>query len=96
MLTHIVIWKYLADTTDEMRADHIDRLRNLKNIIPQVQSLMVGFDILHLPRSYDLGLVALFEDHAALAAYSDHPEHVKAASFGKTISEQIASVDFVS
>jgi hypothetical protein len=47
-----------------------------------------------VPRSFDTGLVALFRDRAALDAYTVHPEHIKVAEFGSTISEQVASVDF--
>jgi hypothetical protein len=69
-------------------------LRRLGEIIPQVQSLSVGFDTLHLSRSYDTGLVAVFEDRDGLDAYTVHPEHVKVAEFGRQISEHVASVDF--
>jgi hypothetical protein len=94
MLTHIVIWKYRADVEQFAREEHVNLLRSLKNIIPEVQSLSVGFDMLHLSRSYDTGLVAVFADRAALDAYTIHPEHVKVAEFGRSISEHVASVDF--
>jgi stress responsive alpha/beta barrel protein len=32
----------------------------------------------------------------ALEAYTVHPEHVKVAEFGRSISAHVASVDFVS
>jgi hypothetical protein len=38
--------------------------------------------------------VAVFQDRAALEAYTVHPDHVKTANFGRTISEHVASVDF--
>ena len=95
MLTHIVVWKYRADVEQSARAEHAKRLRALASIIPEVQSLAVGFDVLFLPRSYDTGLVATFADRAALDAYTIHPEHVKVAEFGRSISQHVASVDFV-
>jgi hypothetical protein len=94
MLSHIVIWKYRAEIDTEVREEHIRLLRRLPAIIKEVESLTVGFDVLRLPRSYDSGLVATFHDRAALEAYTIHPEHVKAANFGRTISEHVASVDF--
>jgi hypothetical protein len=94
MLTHIVIWKYRADVSAEERQEHTARLRRLRRIIPEVQSLSVGFDVLGLPRSYDLGLVAVFRDRSGLEAYTVHPEHVAVAQFGSSITEHIASVDF--
>ena len=94
MLTHIVIWKYRADVDPDIRAEHVALLRHLASIIPEVQTLAVGFDTLLLPRSHDTGLVATFADRAALDAYTVHPDHIKVAEFGSTISEQVASVDF--
>lgn len=95
MLTHIVVWKYRDDVEQFAREEHVNLLRRLRRIIPEVQSLSVGFDTLFLPRSYDTGLVATFADQAALDAYTVHPEHVKVAEFGRSISEHVASVDFI-
>ena len=96
MLTHIVAWKYRAEVEQFAREEHVKLLRNLASIIPEAHSLAVGFDILFLPRSYDTGLVATFADRAALDAYTVHPEHVKVAEFGRSISEHVVSVDFTS
>lgn len=96
MLTHIVTWKYNPDVEQEVREEHVRLLRSLSSVIDEVESLAVGFDVLKLPRSFDTGLVAVFRDRAALDAYTIHPEHIKVAAFGKTISEQVASVDFES
>jgi hypothetical protein len=95
MLTHIVIWKYRVEVTQEQREKHIAMLRRLPSIIPNIINFNVGFDMLHLSRSYDTGLVAIFPDREALDHYTIHPEHVKVADFGKTVSEHVASVDFV-
>jgi hypothetical protein len=94
MLTHIVVWKYRADVETAIREEHVALLRKLASLIDEVQSLAVGFDVLHLARSYDTGLAAVFRDRAALDAYTVHPEHVKVADFGRLISEHVASVDF--
>ena len=96
MLTHIVIWKYRAEVGKDIRAEHVTLLRRLGSVIPGVKSLVVGFDTLLLPRSYDTGLVATFADRAGLDAYTVHPEHIKVVEFGSTISAQVASVDFES
>lgn len=96
MLTHIVIWKYRADVEPDVRAEHVALLRRLASVISEVRTLQVGFDTLLLPRSFDTGLVATFADRAGLDAYTIHPEHIKVAEFGSTISAQVASVDFES
>lgn len=95
MLTHIVCWKYKAETTSEMREDHRMRLRALPGFIENIISFDVGEDILHLERSFDTGLVAVFPDRSALDYYTDHPEHQTVATLGKQIAERVVSVDFV-
>jgi hypothetical protein len=96
MLTHIVVWKYRADVEEELRREHVERLRRLSSLIDVIESLYVGSDALHLQRSYDTGLVVVFRDRAALDAYTVHPEHIVVAEFARTISEHVASVDFLS
>lgn len=95
MLTHIVCWKYKAETTQQQKETHLARLKNLPNVVPNIISFNLGFDVLHLERSFDLGLVSTFADHDALDAYTVHPEHQKVAAFGKEIAEKTVSVDFI-
>lgn len=96
MLTHIVVWKYRSDVEEELRREHVERLRRLPSLIEGIESFDVGFDMLRLPRSYDTGLVAVFRGRDALDAYTVHPEHILVAEFGRTISEHVVSVDFLS
>ena len=94
MLTHIVIWKYREDVGEEERREHVELLRALRRVIPEIQSFAVGRDVLRLPRSYDTGLVAVFRDRAGLEAYTVHPEHAAVADLGRRLCQHVASVDF--
>jgi hypothetical protein len=94
MLTHLVAWKYRADISSETRESHRQQLRSLSHIVPGIESLSVGADVLHSPRSYDTGLVAMFRDRSVLDAYTVHPDHVKVVEFGNAIIETMAKVDF--
>ncbi|CAN5214189.1 hypothetical protein BH18ACI2_BH18ACI2_18650 [soil metagenome] len=94
MLTHIVIWKYRSEVSQAEREAHAARLRALPGVIPEIVSFVVGFDVLRLPRSYDLGLVAVFRERAGLDAYTDHPQHQEVAALGRELAEHVASVDF--
>jgi len=96
MLTHIVIWKYRADVAQSVREDHVAQLRSLHAVVPGIESLEVGFDTVHLPRSFDSGLVAVFRDRSVLDAYTVHPNHAKVVQFGRSIADTVASVDFES
>ncbi len=95
MLTHIVCWKYKTETTQQQKETHLVKLRNLPNLIPNIISFNVGFDVLHLERSFDLGLVAVYPDRAALDFYTDHAVHQEAARMGKEIADRVVSVDFI-
>ena len=96
MLTHIVIWKYRADVEPDVRAEHVALLRRLASVIPEVQSWRSGsthyFCPGHTTRVWWLLLLTV----RGLDAYTVHPEHIKVAEFGSTISAQVASVDFES
>ena len=95
MLTHIVCWKYKEETSPEQREEHIAKLKNLPNVIENILSFNVGADVLHLERSFDTGLVAVYPNRAALDFYTDHPEHQAVANLGKVIAEKVISVDFI-
>jgi Stress responsive A/B Barrel Domain len=96
MLTHIVCWKYKPEVDSSARSKHIENLRALTGVISEIVSFNVGTDILHLERSFDTGLVAVFADRDALDRYTDHPEHQRVAAMGREISEMVVSVDFLS
>ncbi len=96
MLTHIVCWKYKPETTQAQKETHLAKLKNLPNVIPNIISFNIGFDILRLERSFDLGLIAVYPDRAALDFYTEHAVHQEAAKMGKEIAERVVSVDFVS
>ncbi len=96
MLTHIVCWKYKPETTQEQKETHLAKLKNLPNVIPNIVSFNIGFDILRLERSFDLGLVAVYPDRAALDFYTEHAVHQEVAKMGKEIAERVMSVDFTS
>jgi len=94
MVTHIVVWKYRADVPQAARDEHQSQLRALRNIVPGIESLTVGFDFLRAWNSYDIGLMGLFRDRSVLDAYTVHPEHVKVVECGREITEAMAKVDF--
>lgn len=93
MLTHIVCFKYKSDVSEDARRDHRERLAGLR-ALDGVVSLQVGADVVHSARSFDAGLVVVFNDRAGLDAYAVDPQHVPVAQFGASLCEQIVAVDF--
>jgi hypothetical protein len=93
MLTHIVSFKYRADVSEAVRQDHRQRLAGLRSV-KGVVDLKVGADVVRSPRSFDTGLVVIFNDRAGLDAYAVDPQHVPVAQFGAGLCDQIVAVDF--
>lgn len=93
MLTHVVCFKYREDVSDAVRDDHRRRLAGLRSLAGVVD-LKVGADVVGSARSFDTGLVVIFEDRAGLDAYAVNPEHVPVAQFGAGLCQQIVAVDF--
>lgn len=95
MLTHIVCWKYKPETTQQEKETHYEKLKSLPDVIPNIISFNLGFDILHLERSFDLGLVAVYPDRAALEVYTNDEAHQEAVKIGREIAERVVSIDFL-
>ena len=93
MIVHAISFKYKPETTAAQRADHWARLKALADI-DGILDFKVGEDVVRSPRSYDAGLVILFEDRAALDSYAVHPRHLPVAQLGRDLSDSIIAVDF--
>ena len=93
MLTHIVCFKYKAETSEDTRRDHRQRLDGLRGL-DGVVDLKVGTDVVRSARSFDTGLIVVFRDRAGLDAYATNPQHVPVAQFGASLCDQIVAVDF--
>lgn len=93
MLTHVVMMK-LAEGADG--AHLATQLNGLEGKIPGLQSISAGVDVIGSERSWDLGLVAVFDDLDAMNAYQTHPAHVAVAGEIRAAATQIVAVDFES
>lgn len=91
MLKHVVCHKY----RDRAEAEKIaPMLSSLMGKVPSLRSMETGVDALGSKRSYDLVLIAVFDDAAGLEAYKTHPEHVKVREYIHSVLESSVSVDF--
>ena len=92
-LTHVVMFR-LKQPTPENRAAVIAALQSLEGRVPSLRGLEVGGDVLGTERSYDLVLIARFDDRAGLAAYQTHPEHVRVLAVLSELTSSSAAVDY--
>ncbi len=91
MLTHVVMFRL----SDPSRAPHLAELLNgLNGQIPDLVSMSAGPDVLGSDRSWDLALVSVFEDMAAMQRYQVHPAHEAVAAEVRAAAADSAAVDF--
>ncbi|MBI3962751.1 MAG: Dabb family protein [Deinococcus sp.] len=93
-MKHVVLFKFKANATAAQRQAAIEGLHPLPQYVPEIRGWIVGEDVLHSERSYDIALLADFADLAALQRYQVHPKHQAAAKAIVAISEKVAVVDY--
>ena len=80
MLKHIVMWNVRGDDAPT-RARHIAQVKaafeSLRGRVPGLLQLEVGVDESRIDYACDVVLYTEFDSRAALAAYAEHPEHLR-------------------
>lgn len=94
MLTHVVMFK-LKHPEPGQAAALRDALLALEGEVPSLLRMEAGADILHEDRSYDVVLIARFNDLAGLEAYQGHPAHQKVATIIREVAASVIAVDYV-
>ena len=79
-IKHIVMWNVRGDDA-AARARHIalvkSQFESLRGRIPGLLHLEVGVDDSRIDYACDVVLVTEFDSRESLAAYADHPEHLR-------------------
>ena len=78
MMTHVVLLKPKAATTDEELAVLFDAIRALQKVIPGLLAVSVGANRSDYHRGYTYGVIMHFSDEAHLQAHHPHPAHLAA------------------
>ncbi len=98
MLRHIVMWKFKPEAGGRTREQNMEmmcaRLLALPPRIPCIRGFEVGVDLLHSDKSYDMSLVAEFDDLDGMLEYRAHPEHVPVSQLMKTVIESRVVIDY--
>jgi hypothetical protein len=94
MLTHVVLFKFKPETTNEQAARLEAGLKGLPPLISEIREFRVGRDVVRSERSHDLALVSAFDDLAALQRYQVHPAHLEVVALVKAHCAGVVAVDF--
>lgn len=76
MFNHITLFRFREEVTADQVADIRDRLLRLPDVIPAIKSFAVARDAGVRETSWDMVVLAGFDDAAGYLEYADHPEHV--------------------
>ncbi len=90
MVKHIVMWSFGEDN----KAENLARIkRELEALVGQIPGLLkaeVGLGFL----GYDAVLLSEFDTRESLEGYREHPKHLEAATFIRSIVKERAMCDF--
>ena len=93
MIRHIVLFNIKEEYKAEI-PQLVQNFYGMKGKIEGLLELEAGQDILGSERSYDLGLVTLFENRAAFDAYQTHPAHMPVKKHMHEVRSGSVSCDF--
>lgn len=97
MLRHIILWKLKNDIAEGEKAAVKERIKTSLEALPPfiegLEALKVHTDALP-SSSADLMLESLLRDEAALEYYRDHPKHVEAATYVRSVVDVRLCLDF--
>lgn len=92
MFTHIVFFK-LKDKNNVKKAKEL--LLSMEGKISFLKEIIVGEDVVHSQRSYDIALVTKFDTKEDMDNYQVHPVHVnEVVKYLRPMLDGSASVDF--
>ncbi|GAA2033649.1 Dabb family protein [Yaniella flava] len=94
MIRHIVMFRWKASFTDDIRQQWVRGLEGMIGNIPGMIQLVHGADILKTERSWDHVIIADFESARALEIYNTHPLHEAIKPYSLPNVEDLAYVDF--
>ncbi len=94
MLTHVVMIK-MKEPDPEQAAALVEALLALTGQVPTLRQMEAGVDVMHQDRSYDLALIARFEDVDGLNAYQVHPDHQLVLAMVREVASSVVAVDYM-
>ena len=93
MIKHIVMFK-LSEKTPENMEYAIKSLKSLEGNIETLKAIEIGSDFLESERSYDIVLIAQFDNQEDLKIYAEHENHLPVVKIMRSLCTSSVVVDY--
>tara|TARA_Y100001936_G_scaffold35625_1_gene33703 strand:+ start:136 stop:405 length:270 start_codon:yes stop_codon:yes gene_type:complete len=84
----------LTEKTPENMKRATNALRSLEGNIETLKSIEIGTDFLESDRSYDIVLIAHFENREGLKIYGNHENHLPVVKIMRSLCSSSVVVDY--
>ena len=97
MVKHIVLWNFVEGFSDEEKSAAAKKMAAL---LEPIKELVPGAVDIHVMQNHmsssnrDVALISTFETAEALAAYQNHPAHVEAGKYVRSVTCDRACMDY--
>lgn len=97
MVRHIVLWNFVEELSDEEKKAAGLKMKSLlepiKELVPGAMEIQVVSNQL-ASSNRDIALISTFETVEALATYQNHPAHVEAGKYVRSVTCNRACMDY--
>ncbi|WP_300347857.1 Dabb family protein [Clostridium sp.] len=98
MIKHIVMWKLQDEVQGKTKAENAkiikESLEGLKDKVETLIDIEVGINLNKSEQAYDVVLYSTFNSLEGLEKYQKHPEHLKVATFVRSVVKSRVVVDY--
>jgi heme-degrading monooxygenase HmoA len=98
VVKHIVLWNFAPEVRAEDKVEVGERIRGLlepiRELVPGAISIQVVYQRLD-SGNRDVALISEFDSMEALQVYKEHPAHVEAGKYIRSVTCDRACMDFV-
>lgn len=98
MIRHIVAWEFADGFTSEENQVHAQKvkelLESLSNCVPGILHIQVITHPLEGTTSANVILDSAYTDCSSLMAYQEHPDHIEAGKYIRTVLKNRYCLDF--
>ena len=97
MVKHIVLWNFVETLSEEEKKEALNKMKQLlepiKELVPGAVEIQVLGNELSSSNK-DVALISTFDTVEALATYQNHPAHVEAGKFVRSVTCNRACMDY--